>query len=92
MLSYWDNGTNVLSTKRLTFLVFFFIIPYRLRALKIFIFVFVISYKNKKNELKGFLQRILKDFMKKKILGTSEAWSSSCLSHWPNKPANYIVD
>ena len=29
---------------------------------------------------------------KKKILGTSDAWSVSCLSHWPSKPAYYIVD
>ena len=32
--------------------------------------------------MKGFLQRILQDFMKKKIiLGTSDSWSTSCLSH-----------
>ena len=28
----------------------------------------------------------------KKILGTSDAWSTSCLSHRPSKPAYYIVD
>ena len=28
----------------------------------------------------------------KKILGTSDAWSTSRLSHRPSKPAYYIVD
>ena len=28
----------------------------------------------------------------RKILGTSDAWSTSRLSHWPSKPAYYIVD
>ena len=28
----------------------------------------------------------------KKILGTSDAWSTSRLSHPPSKPAYYIVD
>ena len=32
-----------------------------------------------KNELKGFLQRVLQEIMKKKIiLGTLDAWSMSC--------------
>ena len=30
--------------------------------------------------------------MKKKILGTSDGWSTSRLSHQPSKPAYYIVD
>ena len=35
----------------------------------------------------------LQDFMKKKIiLGTSDTWLTSCLSHRPSKPAYYIVD
>ena len=28
----------------------------------------------------------------KKILGTSDAWSMSRLSHWPSEPGYYIVD
>ena len=28
----------------------------------------------------------------KKILGTSDAWLMSCLSHRPSKPVYYIVD
>ena len=47
-------------------------------------FFFIISY--------GFLLRILQDFMKKIILGTSDAWSTSCLSHRPREPGYYIVD
>ena len=27
----------------------------------------------------------------KKILGTSDAWSTSHLSHWPSEPAYHIV-
>ena len=42
--------------------------------------------------MKGFLQRILQDFMKKTILGTSDAWSTSHLSHRPSKTVYYIVD
>ena len=30
--------------------------------------------------------------MKKKILGMSDAWSTSGLSHWLSEPAYYIVD
>ena len=26
------------------------------------------------------------------ILGTSDAWSTRHLSHWPSKPVYYIVD
>ena len=40
-----------------------------------------------------FLQRILQEIMKnKKILGTSDAWSLSRLSHRPSKQAYYIED
>ena len=28
----------------------------------------------------------------KKILGTSDAWSTSCLFHWSSEPAYYILD
>ena len=30
--------------------------------------------------------------MKKSMLGTSDAWSTSYLSHQPSEPAYYIVD
>ena len=42
--------------------------------------------------MKGFLQRILQEIMKKIILGTSDAWSTICLSHRPSDPAYYIVN
>ena len=42
--------------------------------------------------MKWFLQRILQDFMKKKILETSDTWLTSHLPHRPSKPACYIVD
>ena len=62
----WADGTNDSSTKHLTLQVFFFIISYRLRALKTLYFHFCNFIKKLKNKLKGFLQRILQDFMKKK--------------------------
>ena len=58
MLVCWADGTNDSSTKCLTFQVFFsYVISYRLRALTTLFY--------EKNKLKGFLQRILQDFMKK---------------------------
>jgi hypothetical protein len=68
---------------------FFFIISYRLRALKTLYFYFCKVIKNHKNKLKGFLQRILQEIMKK-ILGPSDAWSKSRLSHRPRDPAYYF--
>ena len=54
---------------------------------KLFIFV-----KLWKNNLKGFLQRILQEIMKKIILGTSDAWLMRRSSHRPTDPAYYIED
>ena len=42
--------------------------------------------------MKGFLLRVWQGFMKKKILGTSDTWSMSGLSHQLSEPAYYIVD
>ena len=42
--------------------------------------------------MKGFLQRILQDFMKKILPGRSDAWLTSRLFHRPGKPAYHIVD
>ena len=43
--------------------------------------------------MKGFLQRILQEIMKKKIiLGTSDTWSTSCLSHQLSNPPYCIED
>ena len=58
-----NNGTNELSTKSLMFQVLIFYTFYRLRALKTLYFCnFIKRYENK---LKGFLQRILREIMKK---------------------------
>ena len=42
--------------------------------------------------MKGFLQRILQEIMKKIMFGTSDAWLMSCLSQQPREPAYYIGD
>ena len=55
---------------------------------KLFILIFVI----KKNKLKGFLQRILQEIMKKIIVGTWDARSMRWSSHHPSDPAYYIED
>jgi len=66
-LARWVDGTNDSSTKRLMFqALFFFIISYRLRALKTLYFYFCKFIKKYKNKLKQFLQRILQEIMKKK--------------------------
>ena len=58
-LGHWVAGTNDSSTKRLMFqALFFFIISYRLRALKTLYFNFFL------NKLKGFLHRILQEIVK----------------------------
>ena len=38
------------------------------------------------------MQKILQEIMKKKILGTSDASSTSRLAHLPSNPAYYIED
>ena len=68
----------------------YFLIDFR--ALQTIYFHFCNFIKELRNELNGSLQRILQDFMKKIILGTSDAWSTSCLSHRPREPGYYIVD
>ena len=42
--------------------------------------------------MKGFLQSILQEIWKKRVLGTSDAWSTIRLSHCPSNPPYYIVD
>ena len=39
-----------------------------------------------------FAKNFARFYEKKIILGTSDAWSTSCLSHRPSKPAYHIVD
>ena len=42
------------------------------------------------NKLKGFLQRILQEIMKKD--NTSDAWSMRLSSHGPNDPVYFVED
>ena len=64
-----------------------------LGTLKTLYFYFCNFIKKIENKLKGLLQRILQEFMKKKIiLGTSDAWSMIHLAHHPSNLAYYIVD
>ena len=55
---------------------------------KLFIFIFVILKKGKKKKIKGFSQRILQDFMKKKYL---EHQMLGRRVIFPIGPANQIV-
>ena len=61
-----------------------------LRTLKTLYFCKVM--KNKTNKLKGFLQRILKEIMKKKLFGTSDTGSMRRSSHRSSDPGYYIED
>ena len=39
-----------------------------------------------------FAKNFARFYEKQIILGASDAWSMSCLSHWSSEPAYYIVD
>ena len=67
----WADGTNDSSTKRLMFQEFFFIISYRLRALKTLYFHFCNFIKKKIERV--FAKNFARFYEKKKILGTSDA-------------------
>ena len=69
---------------------FFFIFFHRLRALKTLYFHFCNFVKNK--NWKGFCEEFARFYEKKIILGTSDAWSMSRLSHRASEPAFCIVD
>ena len=84
----WADGTNDSSSKRLMFQALFFFHKILQNSLqKPFQSIF---YKITKMKIKSF--ECLYEILKKKILGTSNAWSTSRLSHRPSKPAYYIVD
>ena len=72
----------------------FFIISYRLRALKTLYFHFCNFIKKNQEKFECVSAKDFARFYEKKyvILGTSDAWSTSHLSHRPNKRAYYIVD
>ena len=83
-----DQGSDVPS-------LIFFCTSYRdrppwLRALKTLYFYFCNFMKKKK--WKGFCKEFCKILWRKIILGTSDAWLTSHLSHRPSEPVYYIVD
>ena len=85
----WDAGTKDSSTKRLMFqALFFFIISYRLGALKTLYFYYK---KIKKINWNDFCKEFCKKLWKK-ILGTSDAWLMSLLFQRPSNPLYYIED
>ena len=89
-----DDGTNESSTKHLMFQVFFFfIISFKILCKKTFNLFYCSFSKNYKNQIKKFwVPSVCNKLWKKKILGTSDAWSVSLSYHWPSEPAYYIVD
>ena len=92
MLVGWADWTDVLSTKRLMFRVFFFFHKILQNTLqKPFQFIFFLQ-NNKKENKQNREPKLYKKIRKKKILGTSNAWSTIHLSHWPIEPVNYILD
>jgi hypothetical protein len=74
-LACWIAGTNDSSTKCLIFqALFFFIISYRLRALKTLYFYLYKIIKNKKINWNNFCKEFCNKLWKKIMLGTSDAW------------------
>ena len=90
MLVRWADGTNDLSTKRLIFQVLLFFHKILQNSLqKPFDFFF---NKITKMKIKSFeCPKSIRNY-EKKILGMSDAWSTSRLSHRSSEPAYYIVD
>ena len=78
---HWAEGTNYSSNK------YFFIKSCEILCKN----PFILFYKITKMKIKSFeCPKFIKVW--KKILGISEAWSKSRLSHRPSKPAYCIVD
>ena len=68
---------------------FFPIISCKLLCKNCFNFFSLFFYKFTVMKIKRFDIRNIK---KKLMLGTSDAWTMSCLSHWPNDQAYHIED
>ena len=92
-LVHWADGKNDSSTKRLMFQVLFFFHKILQNSLqKPFQLFFLFFYKITEMKIKSFeCPKSIRNY-EKKILGTSDGWSTSRLSHWPSEPAYYIVD
>ena len=88
----WADGTNDSLTKHLMFQALFCFHKILQNSLQK-PFQFIFFYKITKMKIKSFeCPKSIRNNEKKKILGTSDAWSMSRLSHLPSKPAYYIVD
>ena len=86
-----DDGTNESSTKRLMFQVlFFFIKSCKILCKDPFNLFSYFFYKITKMKIKSFkYPKSIRNY-EKKILGTSAALFTSCLSHRPGESAYYI--
>ena len=67
-------------------------ISYRLRALKTLYSYFCKVKKKKKKMETIFAKNFARNYEKKIMLGTSDAWTMSRLSHRPIDPAYYTED
>ena len=73
--------------------LFFFIVSYRLRALKtLYFYFFKVIKKIKKLIERIFAKNFARNYEKKIILGTSDTWSMRQSFHRPSDPAYYIED
>ena len=88
MLGRWADGTNESSTKRLMFQVLLFFHDFLQNSLqKYFQSICLFFKKNTKIKVKSFeCPKSIKS-LKKIILGTSDTWSTICLSNRPSDPA-----
>ena len=77
------------TTNRLMFQALFFHIYLQTQ---LFIFIFEICEKIKKIIETIFAKNFARNYGKKMILGTSDAWSTSHLSQQTSKPEYYILD
>ena len=88
----WFTGTNDLLTKRLMFQVlFFFIKSCKIVCKNPFHLFLYFKKKITKLKIKSFeCPKSIRNH-KKIMLGTSDAWSTSRLSHRPSEPAYYTL-
>ena len=88
-------GTNDSSAKHLMIKVWFFfswfLAKFFVKMVSMYLFIlFFINLQKSKQRVLSALS--LQQIMRKIMLGTSDAWSTSHLSQQPSKPAYYIVD
>ena len=92
---HWVAGTNDSSTKRLTFQALFFpIISFKILCKNCFHFFSYFSFYNfTKIKVKSFESpKSIRNYERKIMLGTSDAWLMSRLSNRTSEPAYHIED